>query len=83
MKFISQLNFLKKLSIFKDENFYYYMIIFVFVFVAGLFTILAQIYYIYIHGFNYTRCNFMNNSDRSKCVTKSDMRNFLYNKLIS
>jgi len=83
MKFISQINFLKKLEIFKDENFYYYMIIFIFVIVAGSFTIVAQIYYVYIHGFDYTRCNVMNNSDRSKCVTKSDMRNFLYNKLIN
>ena len=83
MKFISQLDFLKKLQIFKDENFYYYMIIIIFAIVVGLFTIVAQIYYIYTHGFNYTRCNVMNNSDRSKCVSKSDMRNFLYNKLIS
>jgi hypothetical protein len=83
MKFNSPLDFLKKLAIFKDENFYYYLIMFIFVIVVGLFTIVSQIYYVYIHGFNYTRCNFMNNNDKSKCVTKSDMRNFLYNKLIS
>ena len=83
MKFIDKLDFLKKLKIFKDENFYYYMIIIIFAIVVGLFTIVAQIYYVYIHGFDYTRCNFMNNNDKSKCVTKSDMRNFLYNKLIN
>ena len=54
MKFISQLNFLKKLQIFKDENFYYYMIIIIFAIVVVLFTIVAQIYYVYIHGFDYT-----------------------------
>ena len=83
MKFIDKLDFLKKLKILKDENFYYYMIIIIFAIVVGLFTIVAQIYYVYIHGFDYTRCNFMNNNDKSKCVTKSDMRNFLYNKLIN
>jgi hypothetical protein len=79
MKFISQLNSFKKLPIFKDEYFYVYLIIFI----VSIFTIVAQIYYVYIHGFNYTRCNFMNNNDKTKCVTKSDMRNFLYHKLFS
>ena len=79
MTFTSQLNSLKKLPIFKDEYFYVYLIIFI----VTIFTIVSQIYYIYVHGYNVRRCSFMNNNDKTKCVTKSDMRNFLYNKLFS
>ena len=60
------------------KNIVVYLIIFL-----VLFTSVSQIYYIYIHKFDYTRCRYMNNNDKSKCVSKSDMRNFLYNKLLN
>lgn len=76
MKFISKL---KEYPIFRDTNYYIFLLIIIF----SLFTIVAQVYYIYVHGFNVRRCSFMNNNDKTRCVTKSDMRNFLYNKVFN
>ncbi len=76
MKFISKL---KQYPIFRDTNYYIFLLIIIF----SLFTIVAQVYYIYVHGFNVRRCSFMNNNDKTRCVSKSDMRNFLYNKVFN
>ena len=79
MGLFSELYAVKQYPIFNDKTFYF----FVMVMLVSLFTVAAEIYYFYVHGASYTRCTIMNNNDRSKCVSKSDMRNFLYNKLIS
>ncbi len=76
MKFISKL---KQYPIFRDTNYYIFLLIIIF----SLFTIVSQVYYIYVHGFNVRRCSFMNNNDKTRCVSKSDMRNFLYNKVFN
>ena len=60
------------------KNIVVYLIILFF-----LVTFVSQIYYIYIHKFDYTRCRYTNIYDKSKCVSKSDMRNFLYNTLLN
>ena len=65
-----------------NNNFFYNIIVF-FILSFFLFTVVSQIYYIYIHNFDYIRCTYFNNSDKSKCISKSDMRNFLYNKLFN
>lgn len=65
-----------------NSKFYYNILVFL-VISFFLFTYVSEIYYIYIHNFHYTRCGYFNNNDKSKCISRSDMRNFLYDTLFN
>ena len=79
MVLFPKFEFIQKKSIVIDSHFYIYLIILI----MTLFTIISQIYYIYVNSFNIKRCSLLNNNDKNKCVSKSDMRNFLYNKIFN